>query len=372
MNKILFPVQFYFPSLVDGKANTIYSFNQQLSKLDFKIFVVSNLAGISEENIDKKNFYEKYNIKVDFLKHNFFSLFSKKQFSLVIKNDIVHLSSFFYYSTVYYLILSIFFNKKIVISTRGELYPPALKRKYFQKFFYILFFKLFQKKINFHATNSYEKNLIKKFFPFSRNISMIPNLINMPVLFNLKVKNQIVFLGRINPIKNIHILIEAFSILSKKVISNFELKIVGAATLDYEIEYLHKLKVLVKEKSMTKHVHFIGPKYNDEKFKIIAQSYCLVLPSKSENFGNVVVEALTQKTPVIVSKNTPWKVLNERNAGLWVKADIMSLSSALDKIISLDKISYAAIRENGYKLVVERFTYLNNLSLWKKFYNNLI
>ena len=52
----------------------------------------------------------------------------------------------------------------------------------------------------------------------------------------------------------------------------------------------------------------------EEKNKVIASNMALVLPSKSENFGNVVLEALAQGTPVIASKNTPWQILDLKNA----------------------------------------------------------
>ena len=72
----------------------------------------------------------------------------------------------------------------------------------------------------------------------------------------------------------------------------------------------------------------MGPKYGINKFKILSKSYCLVLPSKSENFGNVVLEAISQKTPVITSKNTPWEILIKHNSGYWVDASVKSIKDA--------------------------------------------
>jgi glycosyltransferase involved in cell wall biosynthesis len=39
------------------------------------------------------------------------------------------------------------------------------------------------------------------------------------------------------------------------------------------------------------------------------------MPSGSECFGHVILEALTVGLPVLISDNTPWKNLTERKAG---------------------------------------------------------
>ena len=65
----------------------------------------------------------------------------------------------------------------------------------------------------------------------------------MPKCYNQNKENNLLFLGRINPIKNIDILINAYSNLSSKLKSKFTLIIVGDAYLNYE-KYLIDLKNL--------------------------------------------------------------------------------------------------------------------------------
>ena len=58
-----------------------------------------------------------------------------------------------------------------------------------------------------------------------------------------------------------------------------------------------------------------------------------------------------------------------KNYGKVVKS---SMDINLNRTISfLDKSSYIKLQENCYKLVFEKFSYINKLSLWKRFYNNL-
>jgi glycosyltransferase involved in cell wall biosynthesis len=49
-------------------------------------------------------------------------------------------------------------------------------------------------------------------------------------------------------------------------------------------------------------VIFTGPVHGGDKAALIANARALILPSYSENFGNVVLEAMAAGRPVIVSR----------------------------------------------------------------------
>ena len=54
---------------------------------------------------------------------------------------------------------------------------------------------------------------------------------------------------------------------------------------------------------------FIGPVYGEEKARLMAAADLFVLPTRSENFGIVVAEALASGVPVITTKGAPWQEL---------------------------------------------------------------
>src|SRR5207237_1360741 len=56
----------------------------------------------------------------------------------------------------------------------------------------------------------------------------------------------------------------------------------------------------LRERAAGRNVEFRGPVYDDAKWELLARASAFVLPSLSENFGNVVIEAMLMKTPVIV------------------------------------------------------------------------
>ncbi len=60
-----------------------------------------------------------------------------------------------------------------------------------------------------------------------------------------------------------------------------------------------------------------------------------VLPSHFENFGAAVAKALARGVPVIASRGTPWRQLDERGCGLWVDNDPASLAAAIRRMSAM-------------------------------------
>lgn len=369
MKKIFYPILCYYPSEAGGPANTIYWLNKALSKKNIYSFVLSTTYGL-KNNIDNTFvLYDKFGIDVDFVSESLFSFFTKKQLNKFKQSDIIHFSSLFFKPTIFYLFLGIFWSKKLIVSPRGELYSAALKRKPFKKKVYVNILSLFQQKIDFHSTNCYETNLLKEYFPKAKSIVEIPNFIEIPQKVEFDIKKQILYIGRINPIKNIDLLIKAFHHLEKQIKSTFNLIIAGEAILDYENIYLKELQKLVNSYGLNDKVLFIGGVFGENKEKLIAESYCTVLPSKSENFGNVVLESLCQGTPVIVSRNAPWKVVEENKCGFWINPDVKSIDDSISKIISFSSGEYEQFRKNAHNLAITKYDINNNIDKWINFYN---
>ena len=72
------------------------------------------------------------------------------------------------------------------------------------------------------------------------------------------------------------------------------------------------LEELIKKYGLKSKVSFIGNVSGEEKELFLRKAKCLVMPSHTENFGIVAVEAMAQGTPVIASKNTPWEIIEKR------------------------------------------------------------
>ena len=91
--------------------------------------------------------------------------------------------------------------------------------------------------------------------------------------------------------------------------------------------------------------------------------------SKSENFGNVIVEALSQGTPAIASTGTPWQQLDEKGAGWWIAAEPKKVAECVDALLSLNADSYASMRERAYAYSRE-FDIYSNIEKWEEVINS--
>ena len=98
--------------------------------------------------------------------------------------------------------------------------------------------------------------------------------------------NTVVYLGRINWKKQLERLIDATPRNAKLIIAGND-----------EENLTPKLRELARDRD----VEFPGPVYGDAKWELLARASVVALPSLSENFGNVVVEAMMMSTPVVVS-----------------------------------------------------------------------
>lgn len=111
----------------------------------------------------------------------------------------------------------------------------------------------------------------------------------------IKIKNYILFVGTIQPRKNLEVLIEAFY---KFVQTNndFKLVIVGKKGWLYN-GIFEKVKMMKLESKIifTNHVS------DQELIWYYKNAFCLVLPSLYEGFGIPVLEAMSYNCPVIAS-----------------------------------------------------------------------
>lgn len=366
MIKILHPLLCYYPSQAGGPANTLYWLNKALPVSEFSATVVSTTFGV----VNPSSVIASSETSSTYFLNSKGKSFVSKSISLLKTTDVVQFSSLFFPPTLPLLFAAVYQKKAIIMSPRGELYPSALEQKSLKKKLWLAVIKCFEKHINFHATNTYEQDIIEKHFLKAKGITVIPNYIELPEKITLQTEVKFVFVGRINPIKNIDLLIEAFALVkqeNKAVI----LQIVGSARLAYEEQYLVTLKAQVKQLGLEASVQFLGHLDGEKKERIIASSAALILPSKSENFGNVVLEALAHGTPVIASKNTPWEVLNNTHAGYCIDTSVNELTKTMLKLLSIDTIAYKEMRKNAYTLCKSKFDIQANIKVWENYYKTI-
>lgn len=220
-----------------------------------------------------------------------------------------------------------------VLSTHGTLDTWSIKHKGWKK---RVALQLYQRRdlesANCLQVNSIEEAINLRNFGLKQPIALIPNGIDLPKCLALPGENEIknfLFLGRLHPIKNIDLIIRAFSLLTRQ---DWKLHIAGPD----EGGYRSKLEALVHDLDLSNNIHFHGAVSGEQKEGLFLETDTLLLVSKTENFGIAAAEALSYGIPVIASKHTPWQCLIEHKMGWHLEAKEKVLSDCLEGILEED------------------------------------
>ncbi len=235
-------------------------------------------------------------------------------------------------------------KRKPVVATIHDLYLNEWREMYsgLASFFGLPFEVLFcgMPYTKIIALNSSVRRKMTEMLGMDREkIDIIPSGIDVKEIDGIKsgrrIKNRILYVGRLVPQKNVGMLIEAFKMLE----SDAELVIVGGGS---EYEKLRKMadddRIIFRGR-LESHSDVIGE---------MKMAGMLVLPSIRENFGIVPLEAMCCGTAV-VSTNTegPRDYITDGENGFLVNiGGVKSLAERMDSLLE-DKSLMNKIRENG-------------------------
>jgi glycosyltransferase involved in cell wall biosynthesis len=144
----------------------------------------------------------------------------------------------------------------------------------------------------------------------------------------LKDRNVLLFLSRLHPIKGLDLLIPAFSALAREF-PDWLLVLAGPD----EGGYRAQLEQLTRELGLEQRVIFTGLVTGEAKKALLAHADLFVLPSYSEGFPMVVVEALSYGRPMVITNKCYVPEVAEKHAGLTVPPEQNALTVALREML---------------------------------------
>jgi D-inositol-3-phosphate glycosyltransferase len=157
----------------------------------------------------------------------------------------------------------------------------------------------------------------------------------------LSERDFILYVGRIDAIKGIDVLIRAFHRLSGTPLKDgreLGLIIIGGE-LDADglgkSEEMRRLRKMVMRMNLAERVAFWGSQRQDLLPYFYSAAQALVLPSRYESFGMVALEAMACGTPVIASRvgGLQYTVEDEQNGLLFPEGDWQLLSDCIRETI---------------------------------------
>jgi glycosyltransferase involved in cell wall biosynthesis len=320
--RLLFVTPYYLPGYKAGGPIKSVSYLVNALKTHYEIYILTNnhdfgdAAPYDSIESDKILRLDGYNI-VYLSSINVIGINRK---IVEINPSIIYLNSFFSKFTQIVLLLNYvgLIRKKIIIASRGELSVGALSIKVRKKkiFLYALeLFGFYKKNINFHSTDDTETIDIKKLFP--NYTYCIPNLTTslynkFPQAKKVKNKLKIIFLSRISRKKN---LLFALNILREYRCSHKEhiiFDIYGPIEDSIYWSECQKLILLVHEGI---EISYKGALKPESISRVLSRYHLFLLPTKSENFGHAIVEAMQCGVIPLISDQTPWNDLNKHSSG---------------------------------------------------------
>jgi glycosyltransferase involved in cell wall biosynthesis len=173
----------------------------------------------------------------------------------------------------------------------------------------------------------------------------------------------VLFLGRLNWKKGLDRLIGALALVAEA-----RLVIAGHD----EDGYRSVVEALAAARGVAGRIVFTGEVGGADKSALLRHATVLVLPSYSENFGNVVIEAMAAGCPVIVSQDVGLASMVARcGVGLAVRGDAGSLAGAIGELLR-DEPRRRQMGERGRAVARDEFSWPSVAARMEQLYASLL
>lgn len=322
-----FPIQNYIDIFENVEKWTFFG----------RIYETENTDNLYKIEINQKIFFEgplnQENGLKGYIKNIFFIIRLLK--NTIDKHDFIWLKMFFINSFLTYLTGSLK-NKKFVVQMVGDIQASEyIYKGKINKLLRLLGKKIYAQIIKKSYKEVYVSEDLARRYGDSHDKIIISNesrvsikdLRNKDDLKFRKGKLKIIFLGRFSEEKGIFDLLEAFKEAS--INNNMELNLVGSGYLEEEIiDYIKKNKL---SKKIILHGYV---SWGNNLFNILKKNHLLVLPSYSEGFPLVLIEAMANGIPVLASQigGIPEIVIDNFNGRLFKAGDINQIKNCLLEI----------------------------------------
>jgi len=256
--------------------------------------------------------------------------------------DVVHIHAVFNHSSLAAARVCLKHGVPYVVRPLGTLDPWSMKQKPVRKklFWMLVGRKMLLEAGAIHYTAQAELSAAEDLLGLARG-TVVPLGIDghdFPVDDQISSDSlgvadpYVLVLSRLHPKKGLDVLIQAFLELGKGGrFPEWRLVIAG----DGDEDYVDSLRQMVTDRDGNGIVIFRGWIEGQEKNSVLRNASLLALPSRQENFGLCVLEALSQGVPVIVSPEVNLaKDIDEARAGWISTVDVSALEKCLADALS--------------------------------------
>jgi glycosyltransferase involved in cell wall biosynthesis len=365
--RILQVVPTYFPAIrYGGPIRSVHALSKSLAARGHDVHVfTSSIDGPDDLDFDPSIPVDLDGVKVRYFPVRFLRrLYWSPPMAAALRNeiagfDVLHLHSVFLWPT--WAAARIAHSRHIpyIVSPRGSLGREVIRRKSTllkSAWINLIEQRTLRESAGVHSTSEVESDEIKALGLNTSRIICVPNGVDAPVRhaalaagpYSGIARPYALFLGRINWKKGLDRLLKAW-----QLIPDLALIIAG----NDEEGYRNTLEALVQEYGLHRRVRFLGPVSEEHKWALYENAEVFVLPSYSENFANVVAEAMSMGCPVVVTPEVGLSsFVRESGAGIVVGGAPPLLSGAIRTIMH-DSNKRIAMGDRGRRAVRQQLSW---------------
>ena len=284
--------------------------------------------------------------------------------------DVIYLNSFFSVRFSFVpMLMAKAINKKVVLGPRGEFSEGALSLKYQKKRMFIKLYKSLHlhRKTIFQASSDYEAEDIRKVLGSSVDIQIAEDIGSQEFALELPVRTNnvfsMVFISRISPKKNLLLALQILQNVQQSVSYN----IYGPIE---DLEYWAECKAIIESLPRNVSVEYKGELYPDQVVKTLSKYDAFFMPTKGENYGHVIAEALCAGLPILIADTTPWRNLQELGIGWDLPlSNLNGFSDAINQLATMSFDDHHQMRKNVLAWAKNKFSQQDaieaNLAMFK-------
>lgn len=280
--------------------------------------------------------------------------------------DVLYLNSFFSSFSAKIVMLRRFRMippKPLVLAPRGEFARSALSIKAHKKRPYLLLARLMglYQGVMWHLSSEQEQADVLSSFAWgnrperdrprmviARNLFSRRAGISDALSFARKPSGilRVVFLSRISRMKNL----DGALRMLRDVRGNIELDIYGPFSTQADRSFWSECQQLIRGLPDNIKVEYGGSVESDRVVSTLGRYDLFFLPTHGENFGHIILEALTAGCPVLISNRTPWRNLEMHGAGWNLPLEQPeNFTAVLQRCVDMDAASFGELRHTAYR-----------------------
>lgn len=351
--------KFYLPGYkAGGPIRTLVNMSDRLGdEFDFRIVTLDRDAGESSPYPDIRpcQWERQGRATVYYMPPDQLSIASLSRLIREASPDVLYLNSFFDPSFTQRVLWARRFHLippiPVILAPRGEFSSGALELKATKKRIYLAVSRLVgvYKGLIWQASSTLEKEDIQKTVPGvpPENIRVAIDLAPALTMESQSKPRQlgdplrVCFLSRISPMKNLDYALRVLQQVKAKVVFT----IYGPKEVP---EYWQKCEGLIAQLPPHVSVSWKGVLHPAQVHDELSRHDLFFFPTRGENYGHVIHEALSAGLPVLISDQTPWGEVEQQGVGWCLPlSDLERFAEVIDEVAAwpeetLSKVSEAA------------------------------